>query len=463
MGVTALGAMVMGEWSQAGHLLVDICVTTFLGGALMISTYGRLERLDRKHTIWLLVLLWMVVPVAAAQPFLSDPQMRGFTAAVFEAVSGLTTTGASVVGDLERMPDTLVVWRAILQWFGGAISIVTAVLVLAPFGVLSAPINITIPGYEKENLAKSIVATSSHILPAYVLLTLACGLLLWLAGLTVFDAICLAFATVSTGGFVPVNDGIHAYGSVTVEIILIVFMIAGATSFLSHRAVLLRVPGGHVDNRESWYLAILIAVCAVVLIAVAGVSGDAADIRRGIFRAVSLITTTGFDNAAPGAAVIPFVLVCAACAIGGASFSTAGGLKIFRMVSMLNQGHRELKRLIHPRSVTRAQSAGKPIDIQLMKTVWSLFFVFIFTIAVVAVTLGVEGVTFDAAVMAAVAAVSNTGPAVTMASYDLGASFDFSYLALSDPAKWALICAMILGRVEFVVALSLAYMLFIRR
>lgn len=387
--------------------------------------------------------------------------------ALFEAVSGITTTGATVLEDFSNVPAAVLLFRALLQWLGGALTLLTAVLVLAPFGVLSTPINITIPGYERDDLAKSVWATARHILPTYVLLTLICMILLWLSGIEGFDALCLSFSAISTGGFMPGEGNIASYGSVPAEVVLCFFMIVGATSVLSHRAFLLRVPGSHADNQESWLLGAVVIGAAVILVflhAISQPSGEGWDVlRTGIFRAVSLVTTTGFDNAQTGTAGIPFAVILVLCSIGGAAFSTAGGLKVFRVFSMVTQAHRELKRLIHPRGITKAQSAGKPIDVQIMKTIWSMFFVFVLAMGVVSIVLGAEGVPVEQAVIAAVSSLSNTGPAIQMTALDAIETSTVHYGQMSAFPLLVLSGAMILGRIEFVVMFSLALAVIMRR
>ena len=229
----------------------------------------------------------------------------------------------------------------------------------------------------------------------------------------------------------------------------------------------MRVPGTHLDNHESWYLAIVVLaggfILCAILLGAHGLAGGWEVLRVGLFRSVSLLTTTGFDNASDVSAGVPFAIVVALCSMGGASFSTAGGLKMFRIFSMATQAHRELKRLVHPRGVTKAMSAGKPFDVQVMKTIWSMFFVFLIATGVVSVVLGAEGVPVEQAVIAALAGLTNTGPALDMTALDVGPGDLGLYGQLSTFPLLVLSAAMILGRIEFVVLLSLALHFLTRR
>lgn len=467
MAAASLMAVGFGEPEEAGVLLVSMAISGFLAGALVIGFRGRAERLSRLHVSVFVVAVWVLLPVVAAIPMYMLGGFARIDLALFEAVSGVTTTGMTVVGDLSQAPSTLIFWRAILQWFGGALTLMTAVVVLAPFGILSVPINITIPGYEREDFAKSVYVTGRHILPAYALLTACCMLALWFCGIDAFEALCLALSTISTGGFMPRAGNISDYSSFAGEAVLMVFMLAGATSILAHRAMFLRVPGTHKDNHESIYLLLKVIVVSVVLTILFALSTGAASgleaMRAGAFRAVSLITTTGFDNAGAGLPGVPFAIVLALCSIGGASFSTAGGLKIFRVFSMATQAHRELKRLIHPRGITQAKSAGKPIDIQIMKTIWSMFFVFLIAVGTVSVVLGAEGLPVEEAVIAAVASLSNTGAALEMTALGASKEIVVPYSSMSRFPLIVLSGAMVLGRIEFVVLLSLALAVVLRR
>ena len=467
MFVSCVAAIGLAEWTQAGVFLVSGCVSGVIAGALVIGFRGRQDRLNRLHVSTLVLAVWLLLPAVASLPLYASGGFSGLDMAFFEAVSGLTTTGASVIPDVSTLPVTIVFWRSLLQWFGGALTLLTAVLVLAPFGVLSTPFNITIPGYERDDLAKSVWATGRHILPAYALLTLLCMIFLWLTGVPGFDALCLALSALSTGGFMPAAGNISQYDSILSELVLIVFMLLGATSVLAHRAALLRMPGSHADNRESWYLAAVVAVAAVVLTVLLLLSQDFTGgwgvARVGIFRAVSLVTTTGFDNASEVSAGVPFAAILALCSIGGASFSTAGGLKVFRVFSMATQAHRELKRLIHPRGITKAKSAGKPFDVQIMKTIWSMFFVFLIATGVVSVVLGAEGVAVEQAVIAALSSLSNTGPALHMTAFDAAGQSAELYGRMPTFPLMVLSAAMVLGRIEFVIMLSLALFVMMRR
>lgn len=450
-----------GNWTLAGLFFASLVVTVFFAGSFIVMAQGRLEPANRMQFIMLITSVWVLVPLVGALPFYTSGILTNPVHAYFEAISGLTTTGATTIGDLDAVPPALILWRSSLQWLGGLFTILTVLLMLAPFGISGAPDNVHIPGYEGGDLVKSAKLVSMSLLPVYAALTSACLLALWAAGLPLFDAINIAFSTISTGGFMPRNGSLDIYQAPYAYVVLGVFMIIGATSILAHRAHLRRhYVGGHNENPETWILLAFCAGLGVVLsvyFAVHGAENSQADwmdaIAAGMFRAISLVTTTGYSIKTAEFAQIPFVIALVVCFVGGAAFSTAGGIKLFRAMLMMRQGKREMERLIHPHGITQARSTGRLIDIQLMKSIWVLSFVYLATAAAIALVLSLEGLTFETSLMAAVAAMSNVGPALHM-SVAAGSGVT-DYAVMSPLSLLMLIVGMVMGRVELLVLFSI--------
>jgi trk system potassium uptake protein TrkH len=456
-----LAAAIDGQWPLAGLFLASLLFAVFLAGAFLVASRGRDERPNRMQFILLIAAVWLVLPAIGALPLYASGVLDKPISAYFEAVSGLTTTGATVIGDLDALSRAIVLWRASLQWLGGLFSLLTILLMLAPFGVSGAPVNAHIPGYERGNLAKSAQIVFVSVLPVYGALTALCFFALWAAGLPGLDALCVAFSTLSTGGFMPRNGGLEIYQSPLASAVLCLFMVAGATSFLAHRAHLRRhYTGHHGENPETLALLISIGVVAVVLSAVfiwrAGAGGQGGWVEAvavAVFRATSLVTTTGFDSHASSWGTVPFVIALSVCFIGGAAFSSAGGIKIFRGLLMMRQALREIERLIHPHGITQARSIGRTINIPLMKSIWVLFFIYLLTAAVLALLLSMEGLGFEMSLMAAIAALSNVGPAVAMSVSKATGLVDYTAMA---PLSLLWLClGMILGRVELLVLFTI--------
>lgn len=458
LAIMTCSAFLIGESTLSGSYFFSAMVTLFAAGLLVFGFGGNPTRMKRSDTTILMLLIWTLLPVFAALPFYVSGEYATYVHAYFEAVSGLTTTGATTVEDLSKLGSSTLIWRALLQGFGGALTLLTAVLVLAPFDAATSPTNSTIPGYEEGDLTKSILSTSRDILPIYV--TIVCFVLafLWMSGLSGRDAFIYALSSVSTGGFTASNEGLAAYDSQLAELIVAVGMILGATSFLAHRSTMLRLPtGGHADTRESLIVLGLIPVSSAALLLIMWWSDEPAGeaIRHGAFRAVSLLTTTGFDSAPTSMTAVPTVFALALIGVGGASFSTAGGVKLFRVSTMFVQAHREIKRLIHPHGISSAKAVGKTFDIQIMKSIWALFMVFLASAGAVALTLGLAGENFDTAIMASVAALSNAGPALGM-TLEGGSGPAEGYAGMSNVSLLSLCVGMILGKVEFLTLLGLA-------
>ena len=450
------------EWRVAGNFATSFVLCAFVGGGLIAGFRGRRPHLNRAGTIAFAVLIWGLLPFLAAIPLVLTGYFETYAAVIFEATSGLTTTGASVLLVVEDAPAGILVWRAVLQWWGGVITLLTAMLVLAPLGISGAPSQVTIPGYERGDIPRSVLTMARVIIPIYGLLTLVCVLLLWILGVPAFEALCLGLSAISTGGFEVRSGGIGAYGSAAVEMVLAIFMIVGATSILSHRAYLQGFGIGHMDNKETVRLIVIALSCGLIITiltafgtvtAQSGTASLAEMARVGFFRAISLITTTGFDNAQGAGIPVPFVIALMLCCVGGASFSTAGGLKQFRFLLLMADTRRELARLVHPHAVTPGRIAGRIVDRAVMRSTWALFAALIIAIAVFAMILAVRDLSFENALIAAVSALTNNGPALGMAASPEDAWLDYSNM--SPGSLIILSVAMVLGRIELLIVLCM--------
>ena len=450
------------EMEMASVFLTSLVICAFVGGALIAAFRGSQPHLNRVGTIVLSILVWGLTPPLAAVPFFLSGHFESFIDSYFEAVSGLTTTGATVVLVLEDMPRAIIAWRAILQWWGGAMTLLTAILVLAPLGVSGTLGHINMPGYERRDIPRSAIATASEIIPFYFLLTVICMVLLWMFDVPAFEAMCLGFSAISTGGFEVRSGGIGDYGSPAAETVLAVFMIVGATSILSHRMLFSQSSGrGPTKNKETRRLVIVALAAGAIITSlswIASISGEgdvsfANNVRIGLFRAISLITTTGFDNAQASSPPVPFVIALVLCIMGGTSFSTAGGMKQFRFLVLMEDAERELARLVHPHVVSPSRIAGRVIDRALVRSTWALFATLVFAIAVFAMLLAFRDLSFENAMIAAVAALTNNGPALGMAASPDSAWLD--YANMSNGSLITLSGAMLLGRLELLLVLCM--------
>ncbi len=455
MLVPAAIAVVSADGAATEFLIIS-GLTGFLSGAIFFALQGRQPRFDRAAGFVLAATLWIVLPLIAAVPFALHGHF-GYVAALFEAVSGFTTTGATIFHSLAGAGPSIIFWRAELQWLGGLMTLVTFVTILAPAGVggLSSRGLAALGGFSEagpERIAQGL----RRMVTLYALFTGLCIILLFFCGVPTFDAICLAMSTVSTGGFMPVDGNLSVYGSPYAEGVIALFMVVGATSIVFHRSVLEGRWSMLRGHRETWWVIGVMAVTGVVygwtfhtgesLIAALG---------EGLFDSISLISTTGFETRSGGLSAIPDTLVLF-LAIGGAgALSTAGGLKYYRIGGMTVQSMHELKRLLFPHSVRSTRFGSQPYDLNLMKAIWANLVVAVVIISVAALALSISLPAFDAAMVAAVAAFSNIGPLYSQ-EWLIGTNWP-AYGDFGVFAQLAMIVTMILGRIEVIVLFASLY------
>jgi len=448
--------------------LIASGIAGFAGGALVTAFRGRPIVADRKHVLTILLCAWICIPVFAAIPFLLASPLSP-TAGLFEAVSAFTTTGATSFARLVDVPKSLILWRALLQWAGGLLTLVSAIAILLPlYGGEGFELRRTDAASDTGGSRRHTNYALRVILPLYAGLTAACLVLLMFASIPALDALCLALSSLSTGGFMPRDGTIELYGSVMAELVLTVFMFLGAVSIFWTHTVL----GGRFTraggSREPLYVALAVIGGGVALTTILWLRFPTTDgawfayLSNGLATAASLVTTTGFPISEESFAVIPFMLLVVITVIGAGRLSTAGGLKISRLSMMLSQSFNELNLLLFPHSIhpsVRTAGAFRQVTIG---TIWALFFLTMLVLALLTLTLSATGLGFEAAMLAAVAALSNAGP-----FYDIGR---LAHLGANAPPIWEMSAiahmlmsgAMILGRMELLAVLSLAR-LFLQR
>ena len=438
-----------GETALAQTFVAAAGLSVFAGGALVISTRGTVSLVSRREGFLLAVLAWAVLPLFGALPLYFGGAIPAATDAYFEAISALTTTGASVMTNLNGAARSVLFWRALMQWLGGLGTIMLAIALLSLLGLGGMQLyRSAMPRGEQDSLATRLKRSANAIWWIYASLTLVCAILLWLAGLPAFDALCIAFSTLSTGGFTTREGSIAAFDNPLAELVLVAFMLIAAVNFTLHWAA---AHGRWRFYREDPELKVLAFTLAGAVVAVAAVLMLVRDDsllgagRSGLFMAVSFLTTTGFHGAASGAAWPTFVplLVIALMIVGGSTGSTAGGLKLMRLSILFKEAGRELDRLSHPHLVRRIRYGQSAVSDEAMRAVWSFFILYVFCLVATMVALAALGLDMRSALVAAAAAFSNTGPA-----FELASTAGAGYGALSGGAKWVLCVAMLAGRLE---------------
>ena len=417
------------------------------GAALWFAGRGKAELRSREGFL-ITVLFYLGLGFTGAVPmYLAHDAAMTISDAVFESFSGLTTTGATVMTGLDDLPRSMLFYRQLLQWLGGMGIIVLAVAVLPMLGVGGMQLyRAESPGPVKDTkLTPRIAQTAKALWYIYLGLTLACGVAYYFAGMDVFDAVCHAFSTVAIGGFSTHDASIGFFDSAAIEAIAIVFMTLSGVSFALHFAVLARRSLGVYarDSELRLYLGAL-AFVAVIVVGTLLLHPDATSrpIREGLFQVVSIATTTGFTTTDYSAwpSLAPTLLIFAAFA-GGCAGSTAGGLKMYRVLLIYRQGLREIRRLIHPNGIFHIKLGERLVPNRVVDAVWGFCAVYLIVfVAMVCLLLGLSDLDLVSAFSAVAANLNNLGPGLGEVA--------LNYQSLPTATKWVLMLAMLLGRLE---------------
>lgn len=407
---------------------------------------------------------WVVLGVAGAAPFLlSDQPRMSITDAIFESVSGFTTTGATVLVGLDALPPSVLYYRQQIQWLGGIGMIVLAVALLPMLGVGGMQLlRAETPGAVKDaKITPRITQTAKMLWFVYVAITGVCALAYWLAGMSVFDAIGHSFATVSTGGFSTHDDSLGFFQSNAIEMIAAFFMFLGGVNFALHFYVFRhrRVSTYFTDPEFRAYFVIILVLTVlstVVLTATSYHGNFGTSLNKALFHVVSVQSNTGFitDQFAVWPGALP-VLMLLMSFISGCAGSTSGGMKVFRWLLIWKQGSREVSRLIHPSASIPVKLGGKPVDPRVIDAVWGFFAVYIVLFGVLMVALIALGEDQVTAFAAIASCMNNLGPGLGEVA--------MTFTTVSDPAKWICVLAMLLGRLEIFPLLVLITPAFWRR
>jgi trk system potassium uptake protein TrkH len=442
-------------------------------GTALAFTYGFLVTLAAGFFIWLPVrqerrdlrlrdgflivaALWIVLGSFGATPLLfSEQPSLSITDAVFEAISGLTTTGATVLTNLDDLPKAILYYRQQLQWLGGMGIIVLAVAVLPMLGVGGMQLyRAETPGPSKDTkLTPRITETAKALWYIYLGLTIICGFLYAVAGMTVFDALCHAFSTVSIGGFSTHDASIGFFESPAIEMIAVVFMFLAGINFTLHFIALRTSKAAHyLQEPEFQAYASILSVMVIFTLLYLLISGEYASISetitKSVFQVVSISTTTGFTTTDfslwPGS--LPVLLILASF-IGACAGSTGGGMKVIRCLLLYKQGMREILRLVHPNAEVPVKLGNLAVPQRVVDAVWGFFAVYVVLFAIMMLALLATGMDQVTAFSAIAASLNNLGPGLGEVTH--------GFSQVNDLAKWVCIGAMLLGRLEIFTLLVL--------
>ena len=402
-------------------------------------------------------MFWTVLGVFGALPFLLSGQPSiSITDSIFESMSGLTTTGATVISGLDNLPRSILYYRQQLQWLGGMGIIVLAVAVLPMLGIGGMQLyRAETPGPMKDNkLTPRITETAKALWYIYLALTVSCGVAYWLAGMEPFDALAHAFSTVAIGGFSTHDLSMGFYNDQPlVEVVAIVFMFLSGVNFALHfLAWRSRGPKSYFADTEFRVYAVILLLASVLtsiyLYWTSTFETLSESVLRGVFQAVSIGTTTGYTvseyHTWPG--ILPIMLLMMSF-IGGCAGSTGGGMKVIRVVMLIKQGAREILRLVHPSAQIPVKVGNKALSDRVIEAVWGFFSLYVVCFCLMSLILVATGLDFVTAFSAVAACMNNLGPGLG----DVGSN----YTSINDVGKWVLCFAMLLGRLEIFTLLVL--------
>jgi trk system potassium uptake protein TrkH len=442
-----------GDGTQPGFAIA--CAAALACGlALWLPVRARRSELRLRDGFLVVVLSWVMLALFGAVPFVFNAALS-YGDAVFESLSGLTTTGATVLTGIDDLPRSVLYYRQQLQWLGGMGIIVLAVAILPMLGIGGMQLfRAETPGPMKDNrLTPRITETAKALWYLYFGLTVLCASAYWIAGMSLFDAVGHSFSTVSIGGFSTHDASIGYFDNPMIEIVATLFMIISGANFALHfmawRGASIRP---YVRDPEFHsYLTILglMAGIATIYLYVSGTFDNFAEaLQRGVFQAVAIATTTGFTTTEyhQWPSFLPVLLLMSSF-IGGCAGSAGGGLKVIRVLLLMRQGTREIKRLVHPHAHYLVKVGNKALSGEVIDSIWGYFSLYVVCFCAMTLLLAATGVDLVTAFSAVAACINNMGAGLG----GVGTGF----ADLNPASKWVLCVAMLLGRLEMFTLLVL--------
>jgi trk system potassium uptake protein TrkH len=428
---------------------LDIFIKTLIGvsslGILGLLLTRNIENdLSQKDGFVIIVMFWLVLSIAGSVPFyLSGMSMID---SFFESMSGITTTGASVISNIDILPESLLFYRQLLQWMGGMGLIVLAIAVMPLLGIGGGQIYKTeIPGaMGEQRMTPRIKETAQALWSIYLGLTIICALLYFISGMSMFDAVSHSMSTVAIGGFSTHNESIGYFNSFSIELVCMIFMLLSAFSFTLHYFALYKwKPLKDLYDPELRFFTGIIFLIFTLAIIISVISNNLTvnSIKDIGFHTVSMVTTTGFtiSNSSDWPFSISFLLLVGAF-IGACSGSVGGGIKSWRVMIMINHAYLNIMKIIHPNSVVSLKIGTRSVDDQAATSVWGFFSIYVISFMVLLLAMLVSGLDLESAFSAVGACLNNLGPGLGVVSEN--------YSSISSYSKGILAFAMLLGRLE---------------
>ena len=431
----------------------DGALDIFLKTLVFVSSIGIIgliitrkikNELSQKDGFVIIVMFWIVLSTAGSIPFYLSGM--SFIDSFFESMSGITTTGATVISNIDALPESILFYRQLLQWMGGMGLIVLAIAVMPLLGIGGGQLYKTeIPGaMGEQKLTPRIKETAQALWIIYLGLTFICALLYFFGGMSLFDAISHSMSTVAIGGFSTHNESIGYFNSTFIELICMIFMLLSAFSFTLHYfAIYRKKPLKYFYDPEFRFFLLILSMVFVLSLTVSLFIEDenTPNIKELAFHSVSTVTTTGFSISSNNnwPLSISFLMLIGAF-IGACSGSVGGGVKSWRVMIMLNHAYSNIMKIIHPNSVTTLKIGTRSVDDEVATSVWGFFSIYVASFMLLLLLILISGLDFESAFSAVGACLNNLGPGLGVVSEN--------YSSINPFSKSILAFAMLLGRLE---------------
>ncbi len=433
-------------------LLISFLITLGAGLLCRIKRVDKQLNIDKRLGISIVALIWLLIGFFGSLPYLIGGYIPNISDAIFETISGLTTTGATILSDVESLPKGILFWRSMTHWIGG-VGIVVIVVSFVPFigGGGMALFSAESAGPSKTKISPHIATTGKVICGIYALLTTVCCLVYWICGMDFFDAICHAFSTLASGGFSTKNTSVSCF-SPLIQYMIILFMIPAGINFL----LIYRLFKGQFsmlkrsDEFRAYIIGIVVACLAIFLFTYNSTTGIEQTFRNALFQSVSFITSTGFVSTDYTTWTMPAIWVLLMLMFSGAmSGSTTGGLKLVRVLLLFKNARSVIKRGVHSNAFIPMKMDGHIVQESVINNVMAIFLMFILLLLLTSLSLVCMGVGIEESIGAGISCVFNMGPGLK----ESGGFGCFAHFP--DAAKIVLSLAMYLGRLEIATVIVL--------
>jgi trk system potassium uptake protein TrkH len=453
LGISSLVSLYYNQYDFKA-LIITTIICFAVGISLRLLTQKADKNIGKREGYIIVSLVWVVFSIFGALPFVLSGAIPSFTDAFFETMSGFTTTGASILNDIESIPFGLLFWRSLTQWLGGMGIIVLSIAILPIFGIGGMQLFVAeVPGPTPDKLHPRIKETAKRLWVIYVLFTLAEVILLKIGGMNWFDAVNHSFTTMATGGYSTKQASIAHFNSPFIDYVITLFMFIAGTNFtLSYFALHLKFGKVFKNEEFKYYLGFVLLFTVAIAFSLYHLQGFGIEksFRDSIFQVVSIITTTGFATAdylqwSPFVIVMIFALMF----FGGSAGSTGGSIKIVRVSLLLKNSYQELKRIIHPNAIIPVRMNGKSVSPAIISNILAFVVIYMLITIISTILISALGYDLQTSLGAVAATLGNIGPGIGL----VGPIENYAHFP--DIGKWFLSFLMLIGRLELFTVLIL--------